>query len=175
MSSAVLDELLWPDQDRRWDTDWFTCRSVSPHLYSYFIFLLAYRKLLCSQFSWTFYSMTVTNKLPCLKKIIVFFIHQCNNWVLPKYSNNVAVSTIGVQYDSGIVSLAHWSSLNGQICIEIQLCQCNIYVIYSQYCIKIWQQYLYCMYHLIATLKNKAISKQFYTFEYVPWPHEAKT
>ena len=31
-----------------------------------------------------------------------------------------------------------------------------------------------CMYHLIVTLKKEAISKQFYTFEYVKWPHEAK-
>ena len=37
------------------------------------------------------------------------------------------------------------------------------------------QQSLYYMYHLIATLKKKAISKQFYTFEYVTWPHKAKT
>ena len=29
---CVVDELLWPDQDRRWDTDWFTCRSFSPYL-----------------------------------------------------------------------------------------------------------------------------------------------
>ena len=72
------------------------------------------------------------------------------------------------------MSLAHWSSLNGQIYIEIQLYQCNIYVIYSQYCIKIWQQYLYCMYHLIAALKKEAFSKQLYTFEYVTWPHKAK-
>ena len=32
---------------------------------------------------------------------------------------------------------------------------------------------LYC--HLIVTLKKEAISKQFYKFEYVTWPHEAKT
>ena len=48
-------------------------------------------------------------------------------------------------------------------------------MIYSRYCKTIWQQSLCCMYHLIATLKKKAISKQFYTLEYVTWPHEAKT
>jgi hypothetical protein len=32
---------------------------------------------------------------------------------------------------------------------------------------------LYVGYHLIATLKEKTTSKQFYTFE--TWPHEAKT
>ena len=46
-------------------------------------------------------------------------------------------------------------------------------MIYSQYCITIWQQSLNYMYHLIATLKEKTTSKQFYTFE--TWPHEAKT
>ena len=44
-----------------------------------------------------------------------------------------------------------------------------------QYCITIWQQSLYYITHLIATLKKKAISKQLYTLEYVTWPHEAKT
>ena len=46
-------------------------------------------------------------------------------------------------------------------------------MIYSQYCI--WQQTLYYMHHLIATLKKNAIFKQFYTLEYVTWPHEAQT
>ena len=31
------------------------------------------------------------------------------------------------------------------------------------------------MYHLIATLKNQAISKQLYELEYLTWPHKAKT
>ena len=47
-------------------------------------------------------------------------------------------------------------------------------MIYSQYCITKWQQSLYYMYNLIATLKKKAISKQFYTLEYVTWTHKAK-
>jgi hypothetical protein len=47
-------------------------------------------------------------------------------------------------------------------------------MIYSQYYITIWQQSLYYMYHLIATLKKKGISKECYTLEYVTWPHEVK-
>ena len=73
------------------------------------------------------------------------------------------------------MSLAHWIDKYALYPILIQLCQCNIYMIYSQYCITIWHPSLYYMYHLIATLKKKAISKQFYTLEYVTWPHEAKT
>ena len=46
-------------------------------------------------------------------------------------------------------------------------------MIYSQYCITIWQQSIL---HVPANcnLKKEAISELFYTFEYVTWPHEAK-
>ena len=82
--------------------------------------------------------------------------------------NIVAVSTIGVQYDSGKLGL--WVYPNGAHWIDILFwydCVNAIFIWHSQYCITIWQQSLYCMYHLIANLKKKAISKQFFTVEYV--------
>ena len=81
-------------------------------------------------------------------------------------------------WEAGIVSLAHWSSFDRQICIvpySDTMCNCNIYMIYSLYCITMWQQSLYYVYNLIETLKKKAISKQLYTLEYVTWSHKAKT
>ena len=75
------------------------------------------------------------------------------------------------------MSLSQWNSLDGQKCS----------VSYSDTIVQM--QYLYdiftvlhyniatvfVLYHLIATLKKNAISKQFYTLEHVTWPHEDKT
>ena len=72
------------------------------------------------------------------------------------------------------MSLAHWSSLDSILSYSDTILSMQ-YMIYSQYCITMLQQSLYYMYHLIATLKKKAISKQLYTLEYVTWPHKAKT
>ena len=73
---CVVDMVLWPDQDRRWDADWFTCRSVSPHLYSYFYFFLAYEKL--------FMQSAQLNILLCYSKKIYIcfftFLHLYLHW-----------------------------------------------------------------------------------------------
>ena len=57
------------------------------------------------------------------------------------------------------------------------LCQCNTYMIYSQYCITIWQQTSYCMYHKIVTylgtkhpklyFKKGGRENIFYTIKYI--------
>ena len=78
-------------------------------------------------------------------------------------------------WEAGIVSLAHWSSFDRQICIVSS----SDTIVSMQYLFDIFTVLYYnmekvIMYHLIATLKKKAISKQFYTLEYVTWPHKAK-
>ena len=74
---CVVEELLWPDQDRRGGADWCTRTSVSPHLYSSLYFLLAYKKLFLQSVQLNIYCITVTNKyLLCYILVLVHWFHQ---------------------------------------------------------------------------------------------------
>ena len=58
-------------------TDWCTCTSVSPHLYSSLYFLLAYKKLFLQSVQLNIYCITVTNKyLLCYLFVLVHWFHQ---------------------------------------------------------------------------------------------------
>ena len=75
------------------------------------------------------------------------------------------------------MSLAHCSSLDRQICIvsysdTIVSMQylCDIFKVLSYNMATVFVLYL-----PPTPLKNKAISKQFYTYLHMFWPHKAKT